>query len=59
MVLWHIGRNDKAREYVDKVLKIAPGSVDGLLLRAWIDLTSAKENYSKKAIKFFEEVLNK
>ena len=59
LVLWHIGRNDKAREYVDKILKMAPTSLDGMLLRAWIDLTSTKENYSKKANRLFEEVLSK
>ena len=30
----------------------------GLLLRAWIDITSGKESYAKKSIKMFDEVLS-
>lgn len=26
MFLWHTGRHDKAREYVDRMLKMSPGS---------------------------------
>ena len=29
----------------------------GLLLRAWIDITSGKESHVKKSIKMFDEVL--
>ena len=59
MVLWHLGRGEKAREYVDKMLKLSPGSVEGMILRGWIDLTSTRENHAKKAHKIFEEVVNR
>ena len=59
MVLWHLGRGEKAREYVDKMLKLSPGSVEGMVLRGWIDLTSNRESHAKKAHKLFEEVVNR
>jgi len=59
MVLWHLGRGEKAREYVDKMLKLSPGSVEGMVLRGWIDLTSSRESHAKKAHKIFEEVVNR
>ncbi|XP_072174244.1 tetratricopeptide repeat protein 21B-like [Diadema setosum] len=59
LFLWHTGRHDKAREYVDRSIKMAGGSsLDGSTLRGWIDLTSGRDNYLKKAGKFFEEVLS-
>ncbi|XP_020612885.1 tetratricopeptide repeat protein 21B-like [Orbicella faveolata] len=57
MFLWHTGRHDKAREYVDRMLKMATGNKEGLLLRAWIDITSGKDSHVKKSIKMFDEVL--
>ena len=59
MTLWLLGKNDKAREYVDKMLKKSPSSVEGVILRGWVDLTSNREAFVKKANKIFEEVLNK
>lgn len=58
MFLFHSGRADKAREYVDRMLKASPSSPLGLILRGWIDLKSAKEQYQKKSVKYFDEVLN-
>eukprot|EP00057_Strongylocentrotus_purpuratus_P033961 XP_793431.3 PREDICTED: tetratricopeptide repeat protein 21B [Strongylocentrotus purpuratus] len=59
LFLWHTGRHDKAREYVDRSIKMAGGSsLEGSTLRGWIDLTSGRDNYLKKAGKFFEEVLS-
>ncbi|XP_069791436.1 tetratricopeptide repeat protein 21B isoform X2 [Narcine bancroftii] len=55
LFLWHIGRNDKAREYVDRMIKISSGSKKGLVLKGWIDLTSGRDAYAKKAIKYFDE----
>ncbi len=57
MFLWLSGRNDKAREYIDKLLKIAPNSVEGLALRGWIDLTSGREALVKKSMSFFDKAL--
>lgn len=59
MFLWLSGRHDKAREYIDRMLKIAPGSNEGLTLRGWIDITSGRETLMKKSIKFFEEALSR
>ncbi|KAM4687801.1 tetratricopeptide repeat protein 21A [Discoglossus pictus] len=55
MFLWLVGRNDKGREYVDKMLKISNRSKEGLVLKAWLDLTSDKDLSIKKSIKYFDE----
>uniref|UniRef100_A0A4X2M3E6 Tetratricopeptide repeat protein 21B n=1 Tax=Vombatus ursinus TaxID=29139 RepID=A0A4X2M3E6_VOMUR len=55
LFLWHIGRHDKAREYIDRMIKISNGSKEGLVLRAWLDVTSGKEAYAKKALRYFDE----
>ncbi|XP_074159318.1 tetratricopeptide repeat protein 21B [Sminthopsis crassicaudata] len=55
LFLWHIGRHDKAREYIDRMIKISNGSKEGLVLRAWLDITNGKEAYAKKALRHFEE----
>uniref|UniRef100_A0A8B9LC89 Tetratricopeptide repeat domain 21B n=1 Tax=Astyanax mexicanus TaxID=7994 RepID=A0A8B9LC89_ASTMX len=57
MFLWLLGRNDKAREYVDRMIKISSGSTEGIILKGWIDLTSGKDAYAKKSGKYFEESL--
>ncbi|XP_071943351.1 tetratricopeptide repeat protein 21B-like [Antedon mediterranea] len=55
--LWHSGRHDKAREYVDRMLKASPSAKEGQILKGWIDLTSGREPAVKKSGKYFEEVL--
>ncbi|CAI8036176.1 Tetratricopeptide repeat protein 21B [Geodia barretti] len=55
LFLWLSGRSDKSREYCDRLLKLAPGSEFGQLLRGWIDLTSGRDAVVKKSIKYFEE----
>ncbi|XP_033124188.1 tetratricopeptide repeat protein 21B-like [Anneissia japonica] len=55
--LWHSGRHDKAREYVDRMLKASPSAKEGLILKGWIDLTSGREAAVKKSGKYFDEVL--
>ena len=57
MFLWLCGRHDKSREYVDRMLKMAPTSREGLALRGWIDLTCGREMLTKRAIKYFDEAL--
>ncbi|XP_023978025.1 tetratricopeptide repeat protein 21B isoform X5 [Physeter macrocephalus] len=57
LFLWHIGRHDKAREYVDRMIKMSNGSKEGQVLRAWLDITRGKEPYTKKALRYFEEGL--
>ncbi|XP_029461519.1 tetratricopeptide repeat protein 21B isoform X2 [Rhinatrema bivittatum] len=55
LFLWHLGRHDKAREYVDRMIKISNGSKEGLILKAWLDMTCGREAYAKKAVKYFDE----
>ncbi|OCT63545.1 hypothetical protein XELAEV_18044641mg [Xenopus laevis] len=57
LFLWHVGRHDKAREYIDRMIKISNGSKEGLVLKAWLDLTCGREAYAKKALKYLEEGL--
>ncbi|XP_066468231.1 tetratricopeptide repeat protein 21B isoform X2 [Tiliqua scincoides] len=57
LFLWHIGRHEKAREYVDRMIKISNGSKEGLILRGWLDVTSGKEASIKKAVKYLDEGL--
>jgi tetratricopeptide repeat protein 21B len=37
--LLHVDRVDKAREYVDRLLKINPQSKDGLILKGWVEVS--------------------
>ncbi|XP_075036827.1 tetratricopeptide repeat protein 21B isoform X1 [Mixophyes fleayi] len=58
LFLWHVGRHDKAREYVDRMIKISNGDRDGLVLKGWLDLSCGREAYTKKALKYLEEALH-
>ncbi|XP_054888244.1 tetratricopeptide repeat protein 21B [Poeciliopsis prolifica] len=55
--LWLLGRNDKAREYTERMIKLSNGSREGIILKAWIDVTSGKDTYIRKAGKYFDEAL--
>ncbi|XP_003794524.1 tetratricopeptide repeat protein 21A isoform X1 [Otolemur garnettii] len=55
LFLWLVGRHDKAREYIDRMLKVFYGSRECLVLRGWVDLTSDKPHIVKKAIKYLEQ----
>ncbi|KAM4731833.1 tetratricopeptide repeat protein 21B [Anableps anableps] len=55
--LWLLGRNDKAREYTERMIKFSSGSREGIILKAWIDVTSGKDTYIRKAGKYFDEGL--
>ncbi|XP_039613461.1 tetratricopeptide repeat protein 21B isoform X1 [Polypterus senegalus] len=55
LFLWYLGRNEKAREYAERMIKISNGTKEGVILKGWIDLTSGKDAYVKKAIRHFEE----
>ncbi|XP_048165484.1 tetratricopeptide repeat protein 21B isoform X3 [Corvus hawaiiensis] len=57
LFLWHLGREDKAREYIDRMIKVSGGGKEGLILKAWLDLTCGKETHIKKALKYFDEAL--
>uniref|UniRef100_A0A8D0L119 Tetratricopeptide repeat domain 21B n=1 Tax=Sphenodon punctatus TaxID=8508 RepID=A0A8D0L119_SPHPU len=55
LFLWHLGRHDKAREYVDRMIKVSNGNKEGLILKGWLDLTCGKDAYVKKSVKYFDE----
>ncbi|NXX88206.1 TT21B protein, partial [Centropus bengalensis] len=57
LLLWHLRCEDKAREYVDRMIKVSGGVKEGLILKAWLDLTCGKESHVKKAITYFDEAL--
>ncbi|XP_061925811.1 tetratricopeptide repeat protein 21B-like isoform X4 [Entelurus aequoreus] len=57
MFLWMLGRNDKAREYTERMIKLTNGSQEGVILKAWIDVTCGKDDHARKAEKYFNEGL--
>ncbi|XP_006161408.1 tetratricopeptide repeat protein 21A [Tupaia chinensis] len=54
LFLWLMDRHDKAREYADRMLKLASSSREGYVLKGWVDLTSDKPHHVKKSIKYLE-----
>lgn len=55
IVLWLTNRHDKARDYLDKSLKLSPNDKNILSLKGWVDLTCSKDSVSKKSIKYFDD----
>ncbi|XP_037703418.1 tetratricopeptide repeat protein 21A isoform X2 [Choloepus didactylus] len=55
LFLWLMGRYDKAKEYIDRTLKVSSSSKEGYVLRGWMDLTSDKPHSVKKSIKYLEQ----
>ncbi|KAF3827030.1 hypothetical protein GH733_002516 [Mirounga leonina] len=55
LFLWLMGRHDKAKEYIDRTLKISSSSRESYVLRGWVDLTSDKPYTVKKSIKYLEQ----
>ncbi|XP_071778511.2 tetratricopeptide repeat protein 21B-like [Centroberyx gerrardi] len=53
---WLIGRADKAKNYVDKVLKMSKMSSkkQGLILKGWLDMSSKDEFQRNNAIKYLD-----
>ncbi|KAI4553985.1 hypothetical protein MJT46_016165 [Ovis ammon polii x Ovis aries] len=54
LFLWLMGRHDKAKEYIDRTLKVSSSSREGHVLRGWVDLSSDKPHTVKKSIKYLE-----
>ncbi|XP_032656726.1 tetratricopeptide repeat protein 21A [Chelonoidis abingdonii] len=50
-----MGKNDKANEYIDRMLKLSNGSREGLILKGWVYCTSDKQHAIKKSIKYLDE----
>ncbi|XP_039379982.1 tetratricopeptide repeat protein 21A isoform X5 [Mauremys reevesii] len=55
MFLWLMGKNDKANEYIDRMLKLSNGSREGLMLKGWVCCMSDKQHAIKKSIKYLDE----
>ncbi|XP_068940430.1 tetratricopeptide repeat protein 21A isoform X2 [Petaurus breviceps papuanus] len=55
LFLWLMGKHEKAKEYVDRMLKLSSGCREGYVLRGWVDFTSDKQNSAKKSIKYFDQ----
>ncbi|KAF5921771.1 hypothetical protein HPG69_012942 [Diceros bicornis minor] len=55
LFLWLMGHHDKAKEYIDRMLKVSNSSREGYVLRGWVDLTSDKPHTVKKSIKYLEQ----
>ncbi|XP_052805384.1 tetratricopeptide repeat protein 21B-like isoform X2 [Mya arenaria] len=57
LFLFLTGKHDKAREYIDRMLKLNGDNAEGLVLKGWIELMSGRE--AKKALKYFDDGLSK
>ena len=55
--LLHVDKIDKAKEYVDRLLKINPQNKDGLVLKGWVEVCQLRESRSKNALQYFDTVL--
>ncbi|XP_018408984.1 PREDICTED: tetratricopeptide repeat protein 21A [Nanorana parkeri] len=53
LLLWLLGRSDKAQEYIDRMLKMSNRSNEGLVLKGWLLLTPGPS--LAKCVKYFEE----
>ncbi|KAK6182507.1 hypothetical protein SNE40_010181 [Patella caerulea] len=56
LFLFQVGKVDKSREYIDRMLKMNSESKLGLVLKGWIELSSGRD--TKKSIKYFEDAMN-
>lgn len=55
--LMMIDRPDKAKDYIDRVLKVNERSKEGLVAKGWLEMMADKEGGSKRALKYFEDAL--
>ena len=56
--LLNVERADKAKEYVDRLLKINAQSKEGLILKGWMEVALLRESKSNRnALQYFEAVL--
>ena len=59
VALFFSNRNDKAREYIDRLLKLNPSSIEGLALKGWIELNAGKDTKARNINQFFDRVLER
>ena len=58
VVLFHTGKPEKAREYVDRLLKANANSPDGLVIKGWIEMSAGKEGKVKDILHYFSQAWN-
>ncbi|KAM4605930.1 tetratricopeptide repeat protein 21B-like [Polymixia lowei] len=51
---WLIGCTDKAKDYIDKALRMSKSSKKNLILKGWLDLSSKDELKRNNAIKYLD-----
>ncbi|GAB1600375.1 repeat 21B-like, partial [Argonauta hians] len=56
MLLFMLEKYDKAREYVDRALKLNDKNIRILVLKAWLEVESGRDSHGKNAFKIFEEI---
>lgn len=59
MFLLLSGKVDKAREYIDRMLKLNPEDLAGLTLKGWVELFAGRESKIKNTLQLFEAVLQR
>nr|CAD7440821.1 unnamed protein product [Timema bartmani] len=57
IILFHVDKVDKAREYVDKLLKTNPNSADGLAIKGWVELYLGKDSKMNDIANFFDSAI--
>ncbi|XP_072534985.1 tetratricopeptide repeat protein 21B [Salminus brasiliensis] len=57
LLYWILGRNEKARDYVERMLKLSTTSSQGLILKGWIFLSSENDAQRSQAIRYFDSGL--
>lgn len=53
-----IGQPERSKDYIDKMLRVAPYSKEGSVLRGWIELMTTKDVLSKDTLKYFDSSNN-
>uniref|UniRef100_A0A674BXT0 Tetratricopeptide repeat domain 21B n=1 Tax=Salmo trutta TaxID=8032 RepID=A0A674BXT0_SALTR len=54
LFLWLMGRVDKAKDYIDKILKISKSSKQASILKGWVDMNSEDEFQRDNAIFYLD-----
>ncbi|XP_055784139.1 tetratricopeptide repeat protein 21B-like isoform X2 [Salvelinus fontinalis] len=54
LFLWLTGHVDKAKDYIDKILKISKSSKEGSILKGWVDMNSEDEFQRNNAICYLD-----
>ncbi|XP_066100524.1 tetratricopeptide repeat protein 21A isoform X2 [Saccopteryx bilineata] len=55
LFLWLMGHHDKARDYLNRMLRFNDSFREGYVLRGWVDLTSDNPHAVKKSIQHLEQ----